>query len=168
MRIEEGKREALPLTRVQEELLKRIQSSKPTRYRLRTEPYGEVHVFCANDALLYTLLTAQPVELEAKPPIGQPFTLRLAPEGPERFNLWQSFVDDTQALPKVQGVPSKSCPYHHLFERQDDAERWHAGLASSLADVVQVLPLQDVWQRAQARIEALASHEGETARSCCS
>lgn len=52
------------LNQTQKDLLRRIQSPAPTRYRLRTEADGEVYVFCANDALLYTLLAKQPVVLE--------------------------------------------------------------------------------------------------------
>jgi hypothetical protein len=116
---------ATPLSPAQADLLKRIQSPKPTRYRLRTTSDAIVHAFCANDALLYTLLTNQPVTLEAEPPTGAPFTLRLTPEGPERLDLWQSLVTDIQALPEVEGVPSRRCPYHHLFQRKEDAGRWH-------------------------------------------
>jgi hypothetical protein len=118
-----------------------------------------VYVFCANDALLYTLLTGQPVTLEADPPVGKSFTLELTPEGPERFDLWQSLVSDLGALPQAEGVPSKSCPYHHLFEKPGDADSWHGELPPSLAPVVQLLPLREGWQRARARVEALASDE---------
>lgn len=156
-----------PLSRAQVELLKDIQSSKPTPYRLRTAAGVVVHVFCAHDALLYTLLTQQQVMLEAQPPTGDPFTLMLTLNGPEHFDLWQSLVSDVAALPESSGVPSKRCPYQHLFSRLNDAERWRADLPPSLAPVVQLLPLHEGWQRAQERIRALAGGPSESTPTCC-
>jgi hypothetical protein len=156
------------LSQAQADLLKRIQSSRPTRYRLWTASDAVVHVFCANDALLYTLLTNQPVTLEAEPPSGEPFTVNLAPAGPERLDLWQSLVTDAEALPEMEGLPSKRCPYHHLFARNEDAERWHGTLTPSLVPVVQIVPLEQGWQRARAQVRSLAAPESEVTVSCCS
>lgn len=80
------------LSAEQQALLTRIQCEKPTHYRLKTEA-EEIYVFCAYDALLYTLLTGQPVSLEARPREGEPFTLSLNPDGPARTKLWHSFAD---------------------------------------------------------------------------
>jgi hypothetical protein len=161
MRRREEQAVAPTLSEAQEQLLKRIQSSERTRYRVITKAGVELNVFCANDAMLYTILAMQPVTLEAEPPVGTSFTLRLTPEGPERFDLWQSLVCDAQVLPEVKGAPSRRCPFHHLFERQADAERWHGTLASSLAPVVEIVRLGQGWRRALALVESLAAPEGE-------
>lgn len=105
----------LTLSAGQQVLLARIQSSTPTRYRLKTQA-GGVYVFCAYDALLYTLLKRQAVTLEAQPPVGGGLTVALTPEGPERLDLWHSFTHPDAPLPKVTGMPSNRCPYLHLFE----------------------------------------------------
>ena len=146
------------LSAEQQALLTRIQSEKPTRYRLKKEA-EEIYVFCAYDALLYTLLTEQLVTLEARPPKGEPFTLGLNPDGPVRTNLWHSFAEQNASLPKITGMPSNRCPYLHLFEDQEDAERWREGLPEALGGMIAILPLQAVWQRAREQVQALASTE---------
>lgn len=146
------------LTAEQQALLTRIQSEKPTRYRLKTEA-EEVYVFCAYDALLYTLLTGQPVSLEARPPEGEPFTVGLNPDGPAQTSLWHSFAEQNAPLPKVTGMPSNRCPYLHLFEGQEDAERWREGLPEALGRMIAILPLETAWQRAREQVQALASTE---------
>lgn len=102
----------LTLSAEQQAPLKRIQSSAPTRYRLKVET-EEVYAFCAYDALLYTLLIGQPVTREAQLPTAARFTIDLTPEGPRRFNLWQSFAEQDAPLPKFMGMPSSRCPYLH-------------------------------------------------------
>jgi hypothetical protein len=167
MNREEQQVRAVLLSQAEGELLKRIQSGEPTKYRLRTTTGTTTYVYCANDALLYTLLTNQPVTLEAEPPTRKRFSVNLAPDSPERLDLWQSLVSDTQALPEVQGMPSRRCPYQHLFQQLDDAARWRAALPAPLASVVELMPLREGWQRARERIRALAAVEsGRTLSGC--
>ena len=117
-------------------------------------------MFCANDALLFTLLRDQAVRLEAQPPHGAALNLTLRPEGPEQLDLWHTFTDEVEKLPKVEGMPSSRCPYLHLFEHKEDAEHWLQGLPAAFQTIIRIQPLGDVWLGAQRRIEALASCQG--------
>lgn len=148
--------ESSTLLAQQQALLTRIQSLRPTPYRLKFQTQ-EVYVFCAYDALLYTLLTQGAVTLEAEPPKGEAFTVGLAPEGPERLDLWHSFTHPDAPLPVVTGMPSSRCPYLHLFERREDAEGWRKDLPETLSKVISILPLETAWRQAREQVEALGS-----------
>lgn len=150
------------LTAAQGELLARIQSEQPTRYCLQVATEAEVHVFCAFDALLYTLLTGETVKLYAQPPAGASFTVTLQPTGPSRLDLWHSLTRPDAPLPTAEGMPSNRCPYLHLFENRRDAERWRSALPTELSEVVEVISLSEAWQAARQRVDDLAGSS-----SCC-
>lgn len=144
------------LTKDQQALLERIQSEKPTRYRVREHENHEAYLFCSYDAMLYTLLTDIPVVFEATPPEGEALTFTLAPQGPERTDLWHGYTESVTSLPHAPGMPSTRCPYLHVFATHRDAQRWHRGLPLEIAGIVAILPFDHVWQKARARVEALA------------
>lgn len=147
----------------QGELLAHIQSEHPTRYRLHVAPEGDVHVFCAFDALLYVMLTGATAKLYAQPPVGASFTVTLHPDdGPSRLALWHSLTRPDAPLPTAEGMPSNRCPYLHLFENRRDAERWRSALPTELSEVVEVISLSEAWQAARQRVDDLAGSS-----SCC-
>lgn len=149
-----------------EELLKHIQSSRPTPYQLISQEREEVYLYCAFDALLYSLLTGKRWTVEARPPGGDPLRLELAPEGPKEGGLWISFIGPEAPLPEAPGMPSSRCPYLHFFASIEDLLAWRATLPPEIRTLVQALPLSEAFQLAQAALEGLLK-EGESAAGCC-
>lgn len=147
-----------------EGLLSRIQSSRPTPYRLLGEG-EEGYVYCAFDALLYPLLTGKRWTVEANPPAGGPLRLTLTPEGPVEGGLWVSFIGPEASLPEAPGMPSSRCPYLHFFASREDLLAWRATLPPEIRALVQALSLSEAFRLAQAALEVLPE-EGESA-GCC-
>ncbi|GAB5601711.1 hypothetical protein FJNA_02350 [Thermus sp. FJN-A] len=147
-----------------EELLKRIQSPKPTPYRLLGEE-EEVYVYCAFDALLYPLLTGKRWTVEARPPGGGFLRLTLTPNGPEEGGLWVSFIGPEAPLPEAPGMPASRCPYLHFFATWEELWAWRATLPPEVRALVQALPLSEAVRLAQVALEGLPE-EGESA-GCC-
>ena len=147
-----------------EELLKRIQSPKPTPYRLWGEGEG-VYVYCALDALLYPLLAGKAWRVEARPPMGGPLRLTLTPKGPEEGRIWVSFIGPEAPLPEAPGMPSSRCPYLHFFATWEELWAWRATLPPEVRTLVQALPLSEAFRLAQRALEDLP--EEDEAGGCC-
>lgn len=134
--------------------LGRITSARPTRYRLSLEGAGDVHVFCAFDALLYPLLAGRAVRLEATGPDGSRQRLEITPDGPDPQPLWLSWVEPDAPLPASTGMPARRCPYLHLFASREALEAWRAGLSSGVAGLVEPITLDEAWRRARSSVGA--------------
>lgn len=132
----------------------RITSPSPTRYEVVLKEERR-YLYCAFDALLLTHLRQERLELRASPPVGAPFTLRLDPKHLPGEPFWHSYVSPESPLPEAPGMASRRCPYLHLFTRREDAQAWYKTLAPHIAELAELIPLEEAWQRAKARVAGM-------------
>lgn len=149
-----------------ENMLTRITSLTPTRYRLVEENHGSpIHVYCALDTLEYALLSHGTYKVVGESPSGQAVHFALTPIGPEPAVGWMSTVipENTAQLPDIEGMPSRCCPYTHFFASKEFYQSWWNGLPEHIKPLVECLPLPEAWARAR---HALAMCQTEDTCEC--
>jgi len=139
------------------QLLERIVSPWPTRYQLQTECGKTLYVYCALDALYYTHLTRERIELNAEPPGGRPFSIEVSlwSVHPRRGRMsWpkpgaaQELLIAAASLPRETAtVPASTfCAWLHCFENAADFAAWHRTLPTPLAAHLTSISLEEAWR----------------------
>lgn len=143
------------------QLLERIVSPRPTRYRLRNADGKSLYVYCALDALYYVHLILEKIELSAEPPGGQPFMVEASPWSvyPRSGRMsWpkpgaaQTLLVATSSLPRVSPsapAPSALCGWLHCFESEAVFAAWHSTLPAPVAAHLTSRSLEEAWRSAE-------------------
>ncbi|MHB1798763.1 MAG: organomercurial lyase [Vulcanimicrobiaceae bacterium] len=158
------------------QLLERIVSPRPTRYRLQTECGKTLYVYCAPDALYYTHLTRERIELNAEPPGGRAFSVEVSlwSVHPRRGRMsWpkpgaaqELLIAAASLLRETATVPASAlCAWLHCFESAEEFAVWHRALPASVAAYLTSISLEEAWCSAEdtvAELQIAGVHAG-----CC-
>lgn len=139
------------------DLLARITSQMPTRYRLvECGGSASIYVYCALDTLEYALVAGGIFDVFSDSPAGPAIRFSLTSTGPEPIAGWMSTVICGQIaqLPAVEDLPSRCCPYTHFFASKEAHVSWNSTLPDEVRSHIDCISLSEAWQRAQ---EALAA-----------
>lgn len=134
------------------DLLARITSPKPTRYRLaRDGGSAFIHVFCALDTIEYALIAGENLSVVGDSPAGSVMLFTLTSTGPEPAAGWMSTVipGHISQLPSVKGMPSRCCPYIHFFASKEMYIAWNKTLSDGIKSHIECISLSEAWRRAR-------------------
>ena len=131
-------------------ILETIKSTHPTEYKIIRTDGEALFVYCAMDAILYSMLSEMEVDIETNI-FDDNRRLRLSPN----TNLWISFIDPGKAdlLPNSSETPSNLCPYIKFFRDEKKFQDWKEKLPLNLQKTVTLLSLEDAFGLAAKLLE---------------
>jgi Alkylmercury lyase. len=116
-----------------EEILNKITSQRPTNFRIIEQDGKEIYVYCALDVLLYAVLTCHNITIET---ILSGKNIRFKLDTNSELIL--SFINlrDAEKLPPSHNTPSNICPYLRFFANLEEFEDWRNTLPEEIRHLV--------------------------------